>query len=543
VSGTAPDERDAQVDRWLTAGLCGVAMALAVIATWQGPGLSIDSVNYIVTGINFGDGRGLRALADQPLTAFPPGLPLTAALGEVIGIGAENMLRVVSVASFGAMVALGHRLLARIVPNRGVVRGATVLLAVSPILLAVSMMAWSEPPFIAVTLGFLVVLGGVCERGVIGRRDVAALVALSSAGFLFRYIGMALVPLGAITLLVSVRPLDRRAVWRIVSFGLWSAVVPILCMLRNHAADGSYLGRRLPSSDSPTDVAYRVAVTFGRWIYPVDGPTTRTAAFIGAAGLALGVGALLVALPRRHHLSRRAQANLIACGVYLVVYTAYLVGAALFTPLAPLNTRLMSPIYVPAVVVLAACVAAGLRRIPSQAWRTAAGATLVVGIALQGAAAVGDARDAGRDGVEYNRTAVEDSQLAAETARLVDATPGAVVYSNVPHALWRGTGIRPILWSPRETAFRGARVTGDLDALEWRVACSWPATYLSLFTFGSQRVIGLDEIRESVDVERVAVADDGAVFRLTSRSQPDCDGDPPVCSIESVPWRCEGDRD
>ena len=113
----------------------------------------------------------------------------------------------------------------------------------------------------------------------------------------------------------------------------------------------------------------------------------------------------------------------------------------------------------------------------------------------------------------------------------------------MPHALWRGTGIRPILWSPRETAFRGARVTGDLDALEWRVACSWPATYLSLFTFGSQRVIGLDEIKESVDVERVAVADDGAVFRLTSRSQPDCDGDPPVCSIESVPWRCEGDRD
>ena len=35
-----------------------------------------------------------------------------------------------------------------------------------------------------------------------------------------------------------------------MSFGLWSALVPIVCMLRNHAADGSYLGNRIPSSDS-----------------------------------------------------------------------------------------------------------------------------------------------------------------------------------------------------------------------------------------------------------------------------------------------------
>jgi hypothetical protein len=183
-----------------------------------------------------------------------------------------------------------------------------------------------------------------------------------------------------------------------------------------------------------------------------------------------------------------------------------------------------------------------MARLPGPAWRTGVGALLVAVVALYGVAALDDAREAARDGIEYNRTAFKESGLADETARLVEATPDAVVYSNQPYGLWVGTRIRPILWAPRETAFRGARAEGDLDALAWRVTCSWPTTYLSLSLLGSNRVFGLDQIREVVDVERVAVADDGAVFRLTSKAPEDCSGDPPTCSLESVEWRCEGDR-
>ena len=150
-------------------------MLLVAIATWQGPGTSADSILYLSSGISLAHGHGLVTLAGSSLTLFPPGLPFLAALGEWIGVGAEAMLRLVSIVSIGAIVALGSVMLMRIILNRTIAISATVLLAVSQVLFGVSKMAWSEPPFIAVTLVLLLVLGGVWERRAIvrSRRRVA----------------------------------------------------------------------------------------------------------------------------------------------------------------------------------------------------------------------------------------------------------------------------------------------------------------------------------------------------------------------------------
>jgi hypothetical protein len=528
-------------DRWLTWGLCLLAIALATVSTWHGPGLSIDAINYLATGINLAEGRGLRLLGDQPLTAFPPGLPLLAALGEALGIGAANMLRLVSVLAFGAIVALGHRLLTRIVSHRGLVMGTTALLAVSPALLSLTRMAISEPPFIVVTLAFLVVLGGVCERATLHRRDVALLATLSSLAFLFRYIGLALIPVGGIALLLCVRPLDRRTWLRIISLAALSAVVPVACMLRNSAADGTFMGGRLPSQDSPADVAHRAAITFGQWIYPMHDLPTRSVGFLGYMGMVLGVAAAVLTFRHRSNLSDRAQAYLACCATFVLVYLACLVGAALRTPLAPLNTRLLGPAYVPTVVMLAAGAETALARLPSRAWRVGAGAILATVIAVHALSAADEARDTARNGVNYDQPDIKESGLADKTADVVAGTPGAAVYSNDPYALWVGTGIRPIFWAPRTAGFRGAKLTGDVQALEWRVACSWPTTYLAVYVRSRERVMSLDELSSSLDVTRVAVAEDGALFRLRNRSEQDCSADPPTCTLESVPWRCEGD--
>jgi hypothetical protein len=130
-------------DRTVVGACCAVAMLLAVVATWKGPGLSPDSVVYLSTGVNLADEGELQNLSGTDLTLFPPGLPVVAAFGELVGLGGEQTLRIVSVASFGAMVALGNLLLRRAVPLRGVVIGGTVLLAASPVLLGISKMAWT----------------------------------------------------------------------------------------------------------------------------------------------------------------------------------------------------------------------------------------------------------------------------------------------------------------------------------------------------------------------------------------------------------------
>lgn len=500
--------------------LCSaVAMALATIATWRGPGLSVDSVGYLSTGINIARGRGWVMLADQPLTIFPPGLPLLAALGEAVGIGADTALRLVSILSVGGVVALGGVLLRRATPHRGVALWATGLLGVSPVLLGISQMVWSEPPFIAVVLAFLLALGGVVERRELRARDVVALSALCWVAFLLRYIGLSLVATGIVVLVGTLWPLGRTSLLRIGAFVALSGLAPIAVAIRNHSADGTWFGNRLPSHDSLVEVAGRTAATFGEWLVPVSGSGRLPLAVLGGAGtvlLLIGLGAMLRATPDAGpdaEPERRRRAVLACSASFAFVYVVYLTGAALSTSFEPTNSRYLSPVLVPAVVVAAAGAAHGLRG-ASRAGRTLAAMAAVVALVGHLAVAVDDARDGAANGIGFNRTTVRQSALSAATLELLHRSPAAVVYSNDPNALWGATRVQPIRWEPRLVGFRGAPLHGELERFVEEVRCASNDVYLVLFLTSTARVVPLAELREVLQVERVAAAPDGAIFSI-----------------------------
>lgn len=523
---THPEAATSALDRGAPALLGVVAVLLALVATWRGPGLTDDSVNYLSTSINIAESRGWVMLADQPLTIFPPGLPAIGAVGEVVGIGAETTLRLVSAVSFGAIVLLGHRLLRQVVSHRGVVLGATVLLAVSPALLGVAKMAWSEPLFIVLCLLFLLALGRVLERGVLERRELVELVVLGGLAVLVRYIGVSLIALAGIAMIWSFRPLDRRAWDRIGLFGLLSAVVPIGCILRNRAADGTELGKRIPSQDTFADSGYRILVTLGDWVYPASGLASRTLALLGTAAVLVVVLGLVAAVRSGRRApsaaAGSARIHLLCCVGFVLTYVAYLVAASLRTAFEPINSRYLSPVYVPVVVIAAAGLATVLGTVSSPAVRRALGALPVLFIALLLITSVDDARTGAADGIGHNTAAWVDSELASAAADLVDSTRGAVVYSNQPFSLWAGTRMQPIRWAPLETGFRGAEVAGELEALARQVACAPETTFLVRYRFGSPRVFSNEEIRTVVKVQRRTVTEDGAIFQLTPKRQVRC---------------------
>jgi hypothetical protein len=520
--------RDRRQDAAVLALCSGMAMALATIATWKGPGLSVDSVGYLATGVNIAGGDGWIMLADQPLTIFPPGLPLIAALGELVGLGAETTLRLVSILSIGAVVALGGVLLRRTVTHRWVALVATAALGVSPVLLGISRMAWSEPPFIAVTLLFLLALGGAAERRTLTWRDVAALSVLCWFAFLLRYVGVALVGVGGLVLLASLRPLDRRALARIAAFGAAGAVAPIAVMLRNHAADGTLLGNRLSSHDSIGQVAGRTAAVFGEWILPVSGVDRIPLAILGTGGalllLAGLVAAARAATTGRDGTGHASTALLACCAIFIIVYLVYLTAASLSTSFEPTNSRYLSPVLVPAVVIAAV----GAARVLGSSGRTGRAVLGVVAAALlvgHLAASVDDARADAAHGIGYQAPKLVESKLAAAALDLVDSSPPSVVYSNNPNALWAATGLQPIHWAPRLVGFRGDRLEGELDAFVDDVRCSDHTVLLVVYLYGDARVVPLADLRKVLELERVGVAaGDGAVFRVTAPRRGRCDG-------------------
>lgn len=521
-------------DRELVLLLCGLAMAIAGLATAKGPGLTQDSVGYLSTGVNMARSDGLRMLADQELTIFPPGLPLIAALGEVMGLGAEATLRILSIVSFGAMVLLGNRLLKRAIGHRWVAVGATALIATSPVLLGVSKMAWSEPPFIVVTLWWLAMLDGIWRRRAVSARDLAALCALCWAAFLLRYIGIALVAVSGVALLAILRPISVRSVRRVAGFGLAAMLVPVAAMLRNHAADGTVLGNRLESHDSIREVTARTAATVGGWLLPVGGLTTRTLALIAIAASSAVAAGLVLALRRagRHPELDTGDGghklfSLAGPLLFIAVYVGYLTAAALSTSFEPTNSRYLSPIYIPGVVVAAVALTGFLGSLSSARWRKLVGALAVVFVGAQAVVSLRDARDDAIHGIGFNSKGWVESETARAAADLIARSDDAVVYSNNPNALWAATRMQPIHFAPRGVGFRGAPLEGELDAFAERVYCTEIRSYLVVFLLGDERVMRLAEIRKAVEVNTVMTARDGAIFEVTSRRSSTCEGPEP----------------
>jgi len=507
---------------WTVTGLLAVVPFVAtLISTAKGPGLSPDSVNYLSTGINLAEGQGLTTFSGETLTVFPPGLPVLIAAGEVVGVGANWTSRLVTAASFSAIVVLGAVLLARHVANRRLATGATAFIAVSVALLAVANMAWTEAPFIVVTLAFILLL----ERALAEPQRwwwVVACAGVVWLAFMLRYAGISLVAVGGATLLVGLRQVNRVvAVRNAAVFGVLAVVGPVGWMLRNRSVDETLMGPRSPSTDTPVQVAYRIARTVGEWVapLPVPGP------LLGLVGVAL-LGGILAGFVVVWQTGRNADvysqmplASLLPTVVFGTGYTAYLVLAQLTTAFDGINSRLLSPIFVPLVIV-AAVVLDRLASITPQRLRFIVGVAIVGIIGVQALSFVNDTAQAARSGRGYSGAEWQQSELAAAVADL----PGsAAVYASQPDAIWAATGRGLVSMSPRMRALSSTNELVEIPP-DFITASNCGQAYLALFDANTRKYLRTPEqLAEVVTLTPVAEYPDGTLYRLGPLADAGCD--------------------
>jgi 4-amino-4-deoxy-L-arabinose transferase-like glycosyltransferase len=201
------------------------------------------------------EGHGLRDFGAVELTLYPPGLPGVVAVAHWLSLSAEPTVRLLNAAAFACTVWLGFLLLRRLVRSRLLVIGATALLGVSPLLLSMAQMVWTEPIFIVISLCLILVLERLmCSKGgILWLVFAAALVWLA---FMFRYVGIVSIAAGGVTLLVGrMRHGWREALARAGCFVVMSAIVPLVRIVRNRGTEGTYLGPRPPSSDEGKAIA------------------------------------------------------------------------------------------------------------------------------------------------------------------------------------------------------------------------------------------------------------------------------------------------
>ncbi len=209
---------------------------------------------------------------------------------------------------------------------------------------------------------------------------------------------------------------------------------------------------------------------------------------------------------------------------FVGVYTAYLGAAQLATAIDPLNSRLMSALYVPLVVLGTVTIERLTLRAPAPTRRRAvwaAGAVLALFLVGQTIVFVRDARR-DRAGVAYTAPSWQSSELA-DAARAVPLD--ADLYSNDPWGLWAILRRNGIEFAPFSGGYRSDATFAVPEWFLMSVKCR--PSYLASFDSGWDFFYTAEELEQHVDLVPVSTDADGTLYRI----------EPLASDTEPCAWR------
>lgn len=395
------------------------------------------------------------------------------------------------------VVLLGDVLLRRHVRTPGLRLVALAALVLGGPVLFVARFAWSEPLFLMLALAAVCCLEEARHpdrRWLLGAAALVALVCLT------RYVGVALVAGGAMSLLVS--PGARRRRFATVATFVTVSAVPLAAwMVRNLSVAGTATGGRPPSGDSLTETSRQALAGMGEWV--VGGWVPEAA----AVSLALGV-LLLIAVV----LLREGDGALVPLTATMGSLLVATVASASLTAVDVFDGRLLSPFYV-AMVVL---VFVAMDRTTAARYRAQVAAVAAVWLALVPALQVlSDTTAAVRRGAGgYAHETWTRSELVATLRRRSPDTP---LWTNAPAAVWFLLDQRQARISPRRHAYRAPKTSTD-DLRQLTDAVEDGPVFLAWFEQrASPYFYTPDEIADLFDVQTLVQTHDGALLAVRAR--------------------------
>jgi hypothetical protein len=503
--------------------LAGLGAVCALVATGPGVGLSPDSVAYIAAARNLLHGYGISSyLFDVtsgrplPLTHFPPLYPALLALIGLAGIDPLAGARWLNAILFAGNIYLVGSLVRQYTQGvLGASLAAPILIALSTIMLLIHTYAWSEPAFVFLCILALFLLARYFDAP--SYRLLAASGVAMALAFLTRYAAPPLIATGLIALLVFGRgplraKLGRASLLIVVScapMGLWMARNVVLIraptdravtyqpvLIRKIAHDFQAIAQRilLPAWNAVHAHVYLAAAA-----------ASALAILLGALGLAFWPRGRREPLAPPWHPSALVRLPALF-GLFTAAYLGFLfVSISFFDAGTPLDRRILSPVYVCAVI-LAACLGHRLlARVPMRPGRQAV--LLVCGVLLVGVclrATLNWMRTAASDGQDYASKAWAQSATMREVERFYRDRR---IFSNAPDAVYIVTGslanmipgLQPALYAAGGPTGAQGTVIVYFKAVNWR-------SYIPTET----------ELTKSLPLTLLSSQEDGSIYSLAT---------------------------
>jgi hypothetical protein len=385
------------------------ALALVAWGTESGIGLSPDSLSYL-------------AAARRPghATDFPPLYPMVLAALQTVGFSSTTAPLVLNLVLWGATVCLVGLVVRHSTRSSAMAAGAMGLTALAPPLLAVHVMAWSEPLFVS--------LGLLAAWSLTAYRETAASAALTTAALACglavatRWAGAAWVVTGLVVVLQRPCPTRGSNVARFLTlscgpmaawmlFNAWGGRNPTHRVWHWHPVTVSNVAAGLSTVQS--------------WLLPPGTPS-----------LLLWMALLALVVWGRRTKRQPWEVMTLFLGAYMAVLVA---ARSVFDAGIFFNDRMLCPLWPAMVVTAAAAVAPLIRRRPYR-WVCL---TLLLGV-LEASVSLPRLQACHQNPAGYSGDVWRDSRVVELIRRL---PAEAMVYTNDPNPFKAWTR-RSVEWLP-----------------------------------------------------------------------------------------------
>lgn len=325
----------------LIAALIGFCI-IHMFAKYSGIGISPDSIMYASTAQNIHDHFSLITFNGTPLVFFPVFYPFFLSICIFISGGVDPVTAgpVINGLLFGAVIFLSGWLTTKF-RNPSLIYKWLIMAAVilSPAMLQIYTYLWSETLFILETLIFIIAYYKYLQTH--STKALIVVAVVTAIGCITRYAGVTLIGTGGLLILIDNVLKPKQKITHLLIFGLIASSLLAGNLILNTLSTGFSTGTREPSITPFSENLYY----FGTVVLDWAGLPQSFDPYAIAFGSFVFLG--LISLLAWKVLSRRLNSYENIIIAFALVYGLFIVLSATFSRFERINSRLISPLFIP----------------------------------------------------------------------------------------------------------------------------------------------------------------------------------------------------
>jgi hypothetical protein len=406
---------------------------------YSGVGISPDSIMYASTATNIQAHGTLITFNETPLVFFPVFYPLFLAVIQFFShVDPITAGATINSFLFAAVILTSGWILSRFVAHSRIYKWLILIaIILSPALLEIYSFLWSETLFILEVMLFILAYHHYIKSHSIQTLLFAALIAAISC--ITRYAGVTLIGTGGLLLLLDNKLNVPKKIKHICLFTLTSFSLLICNLVYNRLTSGLSTGTREPSITPFSQNLYYVGTVINDWGSMVENADKFAILITSVIMLTLmGVLAWKTYKGRINNYE-----NIVIA--YAFVYGAFIILISTFSRFERINSRLLSPLFIPLLISCTSWVPDMINTIKSKAKYVLAGVAIFAMLAFEYATLRRDL-DRYDDEMDYGVPGYsDDSWNKSEFVEYLKAhkhifKPEIPIYSDANEAVYLFTG-------------------------------------------------------------------------------------------------------